>query len=91
MYLGKQIVPEFQIFGIDPNFSCLPKVLIGIFGQSWSQILVLYNLGKNICFVYLYYLCINTSNFCHGATFFFVFASFHRYSTMIEYLYTKFK
>jgi hypothetical protein len=27
-------LPEFQIFGIDPNFSCLPKVFIGIFGQS---------------------------------------------------------
>ena len=36
-------------------------------------------------------VCINTSNFCHVATFYFVFASFHGYSTMIEYLYTKFK
>ena len=43
MYLDK-------IVGIDP------KVFIDIFGQSYSQILVLYNLGKNICFVYLYYL-----------------------------------
>ena len=49
MYLDKKKLPEFQIFGIDP------KVLL-TFLDKVSQILVLYNLGKNICFVYLYYL-----------------------------------
>ena len=48
MYLGKKNYQSFKFLVFTPKFllTFLDKV---------SQILVLYNLGKNICVIYLYY------------------------------------
>ena len=49
MYLDQKNYQSFK-------FLVLTSKFLLTFLDKVSQILVLYNLGKNICFVYLYYL-----------------------------------
>ena len=55
MYLGKTNYQGLKFLVLTLIFRVSPKFLL-TFLDKVSQILVLYNLDKNICFVYLYYL-----------------------------------
>ena len=53
MYLSKKKLPVFQIFSIDPNFSCL-KFLLTFLDKVKVRSLfcITYNIGKNILYMF---------------------------------------